>query len=437
MNTSGFADRLGERLLVLDPASGETLEVLRLRPELTGVPSFEFALRERTARLANFRHAYYARVRRVDRMPHPSTGLAIVSEHAQGTRLSDILRVVEQRRLTLDINAALCLVRQLVPALTLLHENARDVAHGAIAPERLVITPHARLVVVEHVLGSALEQLQLTRERLWHEFRIPMPATAGTARFDQRADVTQVGVVALSLILGRVLREEEYPGRLRDLVNQATGHSVSGERQPLSPGLRQWVSRAVQLDLRRPFQTAREAQTALDEVLAEDSGYVAAPVALETFLSDYLRSAMPETAPVADPPVSSSPAPVVKAAPAALPSPVAKPAIPVPPVVAPAPPAVKPAPMVKPTPAVPPAAVVNPADLLTAFADSPGKTIQPRGDASIAVKPVPVLPRGHAAGAAAAPSEPLPFGDTATEPITIRAEPMTVRSELSELSRPG
>src|SRR4051794_10057707 len=73
-----FADGLGERVLAADATTGELLQVLRLRAELTGVPSFEFALRERTARLMNFRHAYYARVRRVDRLPGGG-GLAIIS----------------------------------------------------------------------------------------------------------------------------------------------------------------------------------------------------------------------------------------------------------------------------------------------------------------------------------------------------------------------
>ena len=64
-----FADGLGERVVAADATTGELLQILRMRPELTAVPSFEFALRERTARLMNFRHAYYARVRRVDRAP--------------------------------------------------------------------------------------------------------------------------------------------------------------------------------------------------------------------------------------------------------------------------------------------------------------------------------------------------------------------------------
>jgi hypothetical protein len=132
-----FCDGIGDRVVAADGATGELLQILKIHPALSAVPSFEFALRERTARLANFRHAYYARVRRVDRVQVPAPGLAVVSDHVEGTRLSDILRVAHERRLQLDINAAICLIRQLVPAVALLHENARDVAHGLIAPERL------------------------------------------------------------------------------------------------------------------------------------------------------------------------------------------------------------------------------------------------------------------------------------------------------------
>src|SRR3974390_857084 len=102
-----FSDGLGERIVAVDGATGDLLQILRVRPQLLAVPSFEFALRERAARLANFRHAYYARVRRIDR--HPG-GLAIVSDHVEGVRLSDMLRVSEERNLHLDLNATLCLL---------------------------------------------------------------------------------------------------------------------------------------------------------------------------------------------------------------------------------------------------------------------------------------------------------------------------------------
>lgn len=310
-----FSDGLGERVVAADGATGELLQILRLRPALTAVPSFEFALRERAARLANFRHAYYARVRRVDRAMAPTAALAIVSDHVEGTRLSDILRVAQEKQLQLDINAALCLIRQLVPAVAVLHENARDVAHGLIAPERLIVTPNARLVILEHVLGAAIEQLQFGRDRLWQEFRVAMPPSAGLPRFDHRADVTGMGLVSLALILGRPLRADEYPHRIPDLLNQARERSALGEEQPLSHPLRVWLERALQVDVRRSFASAPEAMASLEEVVSDDEMYVAAPVALETFLSRYIASLLepptPEPAVRIEPPLPTVSNPVI------------------------------------------------------------------------------------------------------------------------------
>ncbi|HXH07388.1 MAG TPA: hypothetical protein VNI83_12465, partial [Vicinamibacterales bacterium] len=278
-----FADGLGERSLQVDAATGETVEIFRVHPALTAVPSFEFALRERAARLANFRHPHFARVRRIDRI---GERLAVVSDHVPGTRLASILRLAAERRIPVDTNAALCLIRQLVPAVALLHENARDVAHGAIAPERLIITPQARLVVAEYVLGSALERLQLTHDRLWRDYRVAMPPTAGVPRFDHRADVMQIGMTALALLLGRPLTDDEGPGRASaELVLSVTETTAAGARQPLSLPLRGWLARALQLDPRHSFATAAEAQAALEQVLAGHTRYLASTIAVEAFLS--------------------------------------------------------------------------------------------------------------------------------------------------------
>jgi hypothetical protein len=272
-----------------------------VRPQLLAVPSFEFALRERAARLANFRHAYYARVRRIDR--HPS-GLAIVSDHVEGVRLSDMLRVAHERNLQIDLNAALCLLRQVVPSIALLHENARDVAHGLLAPERLIVTPRARVIVVEHVLGSAVEQLQFNRERLWTELRVSAPASVGAPRFDHRADVMAMGLTALALVLGRPLTDAEYPQRIASLLNEAKARTAGASDQPLPDPLHNWLARALQLDVRQAFQSATEAQVALEDALADDAEFVPAPVALEAFLQRYSAVMLePTPAPVQAPPM--------------------------------------------------------------------------------------------------------------------------------------
>jgi hypothetical protein len=400
-----FSDGLGDRVVAVDAATGDLLQILRIRPQLLAVPSFEFALRERAARLANFRHAYYARVRRIDR--HPS-GLAIVSDHVEGVRLSEILRVAHERKLQLDLSAALCLLRQLVPSLALLHENARDVAHGLIGPERLVVTPRARLVVVEHVVGSAVEQLQFNRERLWTELRVAMPAAVGACRFDHRADATAIGLVALALVLGRPIAADEYPHRVGQLLNDARARSTGADDQPLPDALHAWIARALQLDPRQALTSATEAQLALEDALADDSGFVAAPVALETFLSRYIAAMLEPVVPVTAPgaaasfhaapgmsqpapaPAPADAAPVAPRAPVAS-EPVATPAAAAPVRIAPAPPA--PAP---PAPAAP-------------AAPAPRLPQAPLAPAAKVATPAPLAPSApSAAPAAAAPSSAPP-----------------------------
>ena len=142
-----FVDGFGVRLKTADASIPAPLELLRLRDQFLTTSSFEFMLRERVSRLGNFRHASYSRVRRVDRLD--ADGLGVVSETPHGRRLSQYLEIAEARQIDVDINAALCLVRQLVPAVAMLHQNAREVAHGALAPERIILTPDGRVVIVE------------------------------------------------------------------------------------------------------------------------------------------------------------------------------------------------------------------------------------------------------------------------------------------------
>ena len=241
-----FADGFGTRVRLTEADAAEPLEVLHVSRVLTSTSGFDFALRERVSRLANFRHASYGRVRRVDRIENGGT-LGLVSDYAEGARLSHVLEVARACDLDLDVNAALCLLRQIVPAVAMLHQNARDASHGALAPERIVVTPNARVVLVEYMLGAAIESLGYSRERLWKDLRVAVPPGAGSPRLNHRADVMQIGVVALSLVLGRPLAEDD-PRQLPGLLAAATENSVMGGREPISESLRRWLTRALQLD---------------------------------------------------------------------------------------------------------------------------------------------------------------------------------------------
>jgi len=287
-----FEDGLGRRYRPVTRSADTPSEILCFRHDLTDVPSFEFSLRERVASLADFRHSSYARIRKVDRLSDEFGTVALISDCAPGHRLAEILGAIEHGGPILSIDAALSLVRQLAPAMALLHDHIQ-VAHGAIGPERLIVTPQGHVLIVEHVIGAALEQLKYSRERYWKELRIAVPMSVGLPRFDKRADLTQLGVVALSLVLGRPIREDEYPASVEDLVASARARRADGSREPLPPVLRDWLRKALQLDARRSFISMSEAQAALEELLSEHGRYDASVTAVQTFLASYEASTAP------------------------------------------------------------------------------------------------------------------------------------------------
>ena len=371
-------DGLGYRVLGFDKKTGDRLEMLRVRPQFSGQAAFETALRERLRRLAEFRNPAFARVRQIDRLTGQAAGIAIVSNHMEGVRLGDVMGVAESYQVRIDIDTTLCLVRQLVSAVAGLHTCGVDISHGCIGPERLLLTPDARLVVTEYVLGGALEAMQWTRERFWQEFRIALPVGADPGSFDQQADIMQIGLLALALLEGRgVYGERHYPLPLAERIKAAKEIPVSGNTQPLKPSFTNWLNRALQLEPSTAFRSLDEALVSLDVVIGE--GYLAAPTMVTAFV-DRCRQVSPELRPKDEGPgeatmtlsraqvdqalagdkpktgeVKAVPKPAAPAAPPAAAAPPAKPAAPAAPPAAAAPPApaAKPA---TPAPAAPPAA---------------------------------------------------------------------------------
>ncbi len=276
-----FVDGFGERRAVLD-GRGDRLDVFRLNTALTADPSFEAAVRERANRLAEFGHESYSRVRAIE-IDRSTTNLLIISEHVRGARLSTLLSAAERRGVPIEIPAAACLIRQLVRAAAAWHERIPDAVHGAIGPERIMITPVGRLVVLEHVLGSAIEQLRYSRQRYWEDLGVPLPATFNLT-IDARADVFQIGVVAIALLQGRRLKSTDRPDEIQP---------DPGNRLPVP--LRTWLMRALQLDPFGSFASTIGARAALDDALgeatpAEQDGlllFMARCLALDTRVSSF------------------------------------------------------------------------------------------------------------------------------------------------------
>ena len=276
------ADGFGRRTRGIDPDGGDEIEVLDLSPALVEHSGFVAALGDRVARFAAVRHASYVHLRRLDR---PSADhLSLVSDATPGWRLSQMLAVPAAGAVPLDITIVIGLLRQLLPAVALFGRHNRDAAIGALSPERLIVTPQGRLVIAEHAFGPALEKLNLGRERLWREYRVCMAPSAGLPRANPRSDAHAIGVVALSLLLGRVLGDDEYPNQLASLFESAIERRGSATTA-LSKPLASWLSRALQFDIGTSFQSPHEAQVAFESVLASDRAYVTSSPALDEWVA--------------------------------------------------------------------------------------------------------------------------------------------------------
>ena len=317
-------DGFGTRTLSVDQETVDPVEVLSFAPMLARAPEFAAAVGDRVTRLTRVRHAMYARARKLER-PSPDT-LRLLSDHVAGWRLGHVLDVVERQRWTLDISAVVTTLRQLIPAVALFSRHQRDATIGTIGPERLILTPQGRLVLAEYVLAPGLEKLQFPRERLWREFRVALPPEAAVNRFPPSTDVVGIGIVAISLLLGRRLRDDEYLVSLGDLFETLTETS-GGSTRKLSDVFLTWVSRALQFEPETSFQTVQEAQVAFEEMLARERSYVTTAAQLDRFITEFERVAGEPRVPAqepASPPIPAAPPPVA-AAPAVIPQSPARP----------------------------------------------------------------------------------------------------------------
>jgi hypothetical protein len=286
----GHSDALGDRLLMFDNTSAPSWEILRFKPELAADARFETELRQRVGQLSSFRHPAFPVVRPINEL-ELDEGLAVVSTYTSGVSLSEGLK--KPRSATFAVR----LLRQLVPAVAALQQHGPAISHGAITLERLVLTAEGRLMVREHMVGSAIERLQLSAATLWSDFGLLTTPSAGMVSLGARCDVVQMALIALSLMTGRRIGQDEYPGKVPEMLDAVEDRSLWHEPETFR-SLRSWLERALQLG-DRVFDSAGDAFAALSELKEE-------PARSSDHPSMYLaQSRSQPDAPPPSPPLSS------------------------------------------------------------------------------------------------------------------------------------
>lgn len=252
-----FADAFGHRQLVFDPTAGTSLEVLKFSELFSKSPEFETALRERTEALKHIHHPSLGQVHRVER---EGESLLLLSKHTPGRRIAELQAKAQGAAFALE------LIRLVTPLLATLEKAGAGMCHGAISADRIVVTRDGRLVVVEHVLGSAINAMKLSAAQLAEIGLIVPPALPGGDPshpvLDSRADIAQLAFLALSLLLGRPLAASDYPAKISALLDEFV--MVAGSPM-LAAKMRTWLERSMQLSP-KSFASAAEAMEAAKDL---------------------------------------------------------------------------------------------------------------------------------------------------------------------------
>jgi hypothetical protein len=294
----GHSDALGDRLLMFDNTSAPSWEILRFKPDLAADARFETEIRYRVDQLSSFRHPAFPMVRPITELDLDED-LAVVSTYASGVSLSDGLKKPRSAMF------AVRLLRQLVPAVAALQQHGPGISHGALTLDRLVLTAEGRLMVREHMVGSAIERLQLSAATLWSEFGLLAPPSPGAISLGPRCDVVQMALAALSLMTGRRLGPDEYPDRVPELLDAIEDRSLWHEPETFR-SLRSWLERALQLG-DRVFDSAGDAYAALTELKDEPPRSSEHPslYLAQTRAPEEVPPSPPSPPPASSPPLSS------------------------------------------------------------------------------------------------------------------------------------
>jgi hypothetical protein len=302
--TEGVCDGVGDRLWMFDNSGTPSLELLRFHPLLASADGFEDALRERVDELEAFEHPGFSRIRAIQRLD--SGELALVSTFTTGKRVTEIFQSPSARAGVHPAFAA-WLIRELTSAVADLHRQGPGIAHAGLTTDRVILTADSRIVVVEHVLGAALDRLQLPIGSLWEDLGLVAAEVNGRARLDQRTDVIQMAWIALSLLVGRRVSPRLYPLSVETLLDEFV--SASRDRSPvLVSALRSWLERALHLT-RDGFESAIHAEAGLGDLRGQGS-----PRTVAFPASRIAAEPLAFTAPAQLPPMPT-PAPAIQSVP--------------------------------------------------------------------------------------------------------------------------
>ena len=276
---------LGRYEMIAEIARGGMGAVYLAR--LEGVGGFQrlFALKLMHRHLADeaqFVHMLLDEARLAARLHHPNAvgivdvsdspaGYYLVMEYVDGFSLDQVLHRIEpERRIPVGIKVVLDALRGLSAAHRLSDDegNPLGIVHRDVSPQNVLVGADGGGRITDFGIARAASRITASRPGMIKGkpcYMAPEQAQ-GTVELDARADIFAMGIILWEVLAGQMLFESEGGPTvtLMKVINQPIA-SPAMHQDGLPDALVQVCMRALERDLEKRFQSAREMGDALEE----------------------------------------------------------------------------------------------------------------------------------------------------------------------------
>ncbi|MGE0786820.1 MAG: PEGA domain-containing protein [Sandaracinaceae bacterium] len=221
----------------------------------------------------------------------------IAMEHVHGEDLRSLVRQMKNKGVTaFPLEHALAIVLGCCAGLAYAHEKrdldgeAMGIVHRDVSPQNILVTFSGDVKLVDFGIAKAGRgQMEDTGSgQLKGKVPYMSPEQAQGLNLDNRSDIFSLGIMLFELCTGRRLfRGKNEMETLRRIVEDE--YPRPRELNPaLSPRLEEIILRALEKDISRRYQTAREMQADLEDFIRSEQLKVSA-LSLGAWMQDLFR----------------------------------------------------------------------------------------------------------------------------------------------------
>jgi len=190
----------------------------------------------------------------------------IAMEYIEGEDLSELVArgpLAPERAVGIALDVLDVLVKSHTFQTVIEGRAHRGIIHGDIKPRNIRITPAGQVKVLDFGIAKAVS---MTRSVTFNQFgSVPYssPERLQTGDMDAKSDVWSVAVVLFEMLTGASYFQAEGPSKLEWMIRNYK--SLQPSIVKIQPGLREILSRALDPDLSKRFQSAAAFESALYE----------------------------------------------------------------------------------------------------------------------------------------------------------------------------